>query len=210
MPQAIENKDNIRTKLIFSAMQLYAEKGLDAVSLRQIGAAAGAKNTGVIQYHFGDKFGVLDAINELIYQQLQLLWSQQSMQTITTVNELVNREVQDWATVAATPIWGEHAIILMSRLLLETDPRIRAIINRYYTPHTESVSQTLSQIYPDVPPLAIKMRTLLAISSIVHGTAEWPTVVHSPLGDLSIHEKKVFQDNLRGYVESGLKFELQP
>jgi AcrR family transcriptional regulator len=48
--------------LIWTAEQLFAEQGIDAVSLRQISVAAGLKMTGVVKYHFGDKAGLIRAI----------------------------------------------------------------------------------------------------------------------------------------------------
>ena len=49
-------------RLIVVAERLYADHGLDAVSLRQIAEAAGQKNHAVVQYHFGTKEELLKAI----------------------------------------------------------------------------------------------------------------------------------------------------
>src|SRR3954452_21436671 len=49
-------------RIIVVAEQLYADHGLDAVSLRQIAEAAGQKNHAVVQYHFGTKEQLLRAI----------------------------------------------------------------------------------------------------------------------------------------------------
>jgi AcrR family transcriptional regulator len=51
-----------RRLLVRTAEQLFAESGIDAVSLRQIGAAAGTRNSGAVAYHFGDKEGLIRAI----------------------------------------------------------------------------------------------------------------------------------------------------
>jgi len=50
--------------LLDAAERLFARFGLDGASLRQIGAAAGSANNFVVQYHFGDKAGLLRAIFE--------------------------------------------------------------------------------------------------------------------------------------------------
>jgi AcrR family transcriptional regulator len=50
--------------IIQSAERLIAERGLDAVSLREINSAAGATNASAIQYHFGDRAGLIRAILE--------------------------------------------------------------------------------------------------------------------------------------------------
>ncbi|CAA9215480.1 MAG: hypothetical protein AVDCRST_MAG50-186 [uncultured Acidimicrobiales bacterium] len=51
-----------RTRLITAAEELFAERGIDAVSLREINRASGARNAVAVQYHFEDRAGVIRAI----------------------------------------------------------------------------------------------------------------------------------------------------
>lgn len=51
-----------KARLIAAAERLFAEHGVDAVSLREIGREAGARNVIAVQYHFADRDGVLRAI----------------------------------------------------------------------------------------------------------------------------------------------------
>lgn len=51
-----------REKILATAARLMAERGPDAVSLREITRAAGQRNTGALQYHFGDREGLLRAL----------------------------------------------------------------------------------------------------------------------------------------------------
>lgn len=51
-----------RDLLIETALTLYGERSIDAVSLREITAAAGQKNPNALQYHFRDRDGLLQAI----------------------------------------------------------------------------------------------------------------------------------------------------
>ena len=53
-----------RRTLIETAERMYAERGINGVSLRQIGAAAGQLNTGAARYHFGSKVGLINAVFE--------------------------------------------------------------------------------------------------------------------------------------------------
>lgn len=46
------------------AERLFSERGLDAVSLREISAGAGSGNSTAVQYHFGDAAGLIRAILE--------------------------------------------------------------------------------------------------------------------------------------------------
>ncbi|MCJ2178031.1 TetR/AcrR family transcriptional regulator [Novosphingobium album (ex Hu et al. 2023)] len=60
--RADPRRDATCLAIIEAAESLFAEQGIDMVSLRQIGAAAGAKNTAVVAYHFGDKEALIEAI----------------------------------------------------------------------------------------------------------------------------------------------------
>lgn len=53
---------SVRARLLSAAEVLYAERGIDGVSLREINALAGARNASALQYHFGGRAGLLRAI----------------------------------------------------------------------------------------------------------------------------------------------------
>ncbi len=52
-----------REKILNAAERLFAERGLD-VSLREIATEAGQRNHSAVQYHFGDRNGLVDALYE--------------------------------------------------------------------------------------------------------------------------------------------------
>lgn len=54
--------DDTRSRLIDAAERLFAERGIDGVSLREITRESGARNAIALQYHFEDRDGVLRAI----------------------------------------------------------------------------------------------------------------------------------------------------
>jgi AcrR family transcriptional regulator len=49
-------------RLLDAAEQLFAERGIEAVSLREISRASGARNAVAAQYHFDDRAGLVRAI----------------------------------------------------------------------------------------------------------------------------------------------------
>lgn len=51
-----------RTKLLDAALRLWAVNSIAATSLREIQLEAGQRNSAALQYHFGDKEGVLRAL----------------------------------------------------------------------------------------------------------------------------------------------------
>ncbi len=53
-----------RRQLILAAERLFADRGIEGVSLREINLAAGQRNTSAAHYHFGSKEALVDAIFE--------------------------------------------------------------------------------------------------------------------------------------------------
>lgn len=56
--------DAARAALVEAAERLFAQQGIEAVSLRDVSAAAGQKNHNAAQYHFGDRLGLVAAVYE--------------------------------------------------------------------------------------------------------------------------------------------------
>ena len=62
-----------RERFIEAAQRLFAERSIDSVSLNEITVAAGQKNRNALQYHFGNREGLLQAIiNQHAPRVLQL------------------------------------------------------------------------------------------------------------------------------------------
>ena len=59
-----------RQKLVDAARDLFAEHGIEGVSLREITRAAGQGNTSALQYHFGNREALLRAVLEPHQQQV--------------------------------------------------------------------------------------------------------------------------------------------
>jgi AcrR family transcriptional regulator len=51
-----------RARIIRAAEQLFAARGIDGVSLREINREARQNNTGAVQYHFGDRDGLVRGV----------------------------------------------------------------------------------------------------------------------------------------------------
>ena len=75
-PQGIESKPASRTssvtriRIMEVAERHFAQYGIDGASLRQISADAEQRNVNSVQYHFGDRIGLLDELFK--YREAQL------------------------------------------------------------------------------------------------------------------------------------------
>jgi AcrR family transcriptional regulator len=66
------NPESTRQQLIAAAQTLFAERTIDAVSLREINTAAGQRNSSALQYHFGDRAGLLRAVLSPHHRDVEL------------------------------------------------------------------------------------------------------------------------------------------
>jgi AcrR family transcriptional regulator len=61
-----------RERLIEAAERLFAEQGVNGVSLREIVRESGARNVTALQYHFGDRRGLLRAVLERHHRDVEI------------------------------------------------------------------------------------------------------------------------------------------
>jgi AcrR family transcriptional regulator len=64
IPVTRSTGDDTRTRIMRAAEGLFAARGIEGVSLREINRAAGQSNTGAVQYHFGDREGLVHGVIE--------------------------------------------------------------------------------------------------------------------------------------------------
>jgi AcrR family transcriptional regulator len=112
-------------QLVVVAERLFSERGVEAVSLREVGKAASSRNTAAAQYHFGGKEGLIRAIVDrrapaLNTRRLQLL------DELTEAAELRGDPptVAELVRVLALPLIeestrGSHYVGFLSRLAME-------------------------------------------------------------------------------------------
>ena len=53
-----------------TAMAMFSEDGIDAVTLRSINTSAGCSNTGAVHYHFCNKDGLIQAIIDFLQKKI--------------------------------------------------------------------------------------------------------------------------------------------
>ncbi len=126
-PAASNRADETRDLLIRTAIRLFAAKGVNGVSLRAVGEAAGQKNTSAVHYHFGDRDRLLmEAVDRILVALAE------PVEGVTAAQIGIDAEFRKrsgaHAVLAAIflplmtlplrhPDWGWDAIKLLSRVM---------------------------------------------------------------------------------------------
>jgi AcrR family transcriptional regulator len=109
-------------QLLLAAERLLAEKGLGAVSTREIAREAGQKNHSAISYHFGSMASLIDAILDYRMQSLNdrravLLAAAIAPGGEPAFRDLVEVMVKPFAEELLLPLEENHYISLLSQLI---------------------------------------------------------------------------------------------
>ena len=92
-----------REALIEAARALFAERGIEGVSIRELGRAAAQRNNNAVQYHFGDRealvFAVLGPHNERVGARRAALLDELEIEATPSIRSLAGALVRPSAAM---------------------------------------------------------------------------------------------------------------
>jgi len=162
--------------MIAVAELLFAERGIDSVSMVEIGLAAGQRNRSAVQYHFGDRRGILDAIrlkhsSAIENRRIQMLDKLEASQE-STLRDFVEALVSPLAEELQNPDGGAAYVRLAASLIghrefspLAPDQRAQKTAARLY--------DNIARASRALPNISIDERMLLVAGMVFHGLADW-------------------------------------
>jgi AcrR family transcriptional regulator len=163
-----------RAQIVAVAERLFAERGVGAVSNRQISEAAGQGNNTAVGYHFGTKADLLRAI---IHEHAASI---EEIRGRLLVGCEGSTDLRDWVGCMVCPI-TEHLAGLgtpswYGRLAaqLMTDPALRPLIidDVLAAPTVRKTLAGLNRCLPDLPARVRAERNDLARTLLLHACAE--------------------------------------
>jgi AcrR family transcriptional regulator len=92
-----------KEQIVLAAERLFAERGYEGVSLREIGAAAGSGNNSAVQYHFGSKEQLVVAIFE---NRLNYIDDRRAV----LIAQLEPRDIRSWVECYVLPLLEQGEI----------------------------------------------------------------------------------------------------
>jgi len=162
-----------RERVLEVAERLFAERGFDAVSIRDIIAAAGA-NLGAINYHFGTKDRLIEAVFErrLVPSIQERLRALEAVEAITgdrppkleAVLEAVFRPVVQEAmdTKRGGATFGK----LMARCLVDPHPVMETVMHRHFAAVVKRFDSALLRAMPRLTPEDVFWRMHLLMGGL--------------------------------------------
>ena len=195
-------RPSAREKLLDCAERLFAEHGLEGVSLRAINAEAGL-SPAALHYHFGTQRAVVEALLErrmpaLMERRRQLLDALEARHAPPTSREVLNALIQPLAALLAEggeP--GRRYLRLIHRLQADRDLDPGFVIERW-PGGVDRLVPLLRQVQPSLPLPLIEFRLGHAIDVMLRSLAHGPALSG---GGLEAHVTALL-DFLTGALEA--------
>lgn len=201
------DKQDTRGRILDEAEALFAEKGVAAVSLRAINAAAGV-SPGILHYHFGNRDTLLEAI---INRRMEALMSARqtiieplvSGETPLTTRAIAGALVQPLANFAAeAPDQAKPYIRLLARLYSDRAPILDHTSRRYSSYGIQHLPRLLVSLYPAMSLATAELRIGYANHLLMQAATEW----FEPPRNWQLHRqgKLADSDSLIVFIAAGL------
>jgi AcrR family transcriptional regulator len=191
-----------KEQIVLTAERLFAERGLEGVSFRQISAAVGNGNHSVVQYHFGSKEQLVQAIFEY---RLSHLNDRRQMLTAFGLAQDLRSAVESYIL----PILeqgeqiGSHYLSFVAMLQQHADPQIFENTPEGLKESTRASREQIGLRLTGIPEPLRSHRISEAIAFSVHTSARREQALAAGLTVLpfAVHVTDLI-DGLVGFLEA--------
>ena len=165
-----------RARLLDAAEALFAERGVDAVSLREINAAAGQRNASGLQYHFGGRAGLLSAVidrhmatvDRARHERLDEL---ETLDPPAPVRAVMAALVEPLAERLADPS-GRRYLQILGQLAALPESAVLATPPDRFNPSIARATRLLDDHGPNLPTAIARARNSLVTSFLLRALAD--------------------------------------
>lgn len=166
-----------RDRIIDTAERLFAARGSQAVSLREINTAAGVSQ-GVLHYQFGGRDGLIEA---LLDRRLPAITEHRSTLLATVKNSGAAPTYRQVIEVLVLPLAhlsltegkaGQRFLRLLDNLSRERNRTFQRVSHRYFSQVSLEFDELTRQVFPDRSPDEIRYRQLTLAYSMYIAAAE--------------------------------------
>lgn len=193
--------------LLETAERLFAEKGVDHVSLRQIVLASEQKNLAALHYHFGSRAHLVtellrvrrEHVNTLRHRYLDAL---EARETPSTLREVVSASIHALADTIAQEPWGPRYVSVLAQVT--SSPQLRADgVTMTAISGVTRVHGLIARAMPGLTQDTLQRRLAWFTQSIVYSLAHWCRT-HARLDDAHY---RAYVEDLVDFCVGGLQAE---
>lgn len=209
--QLIDIKADIRDRLLHVAIRLFAEKGIDAVSMRAINTAAGSKNKSAVHYHFGNKLGIVEAIFDMLSQDISPEFSglmdrveERAEKGGISIAEILLAFYLPFFVINSTKSYGTYTIKFFAKMMLDATPEYQRLFNSHFQNHMDRIYQLMKEKLPNKSDQHLRFQLMHGLMAMITGMANIDLMENTPLGDIRFKNDLHMALSYVDYVTGGL------
>ena len=191
-------------RILEAAERLIADHGVGNVSVRDITSASGV-NTAAVNYHFGTKDGLIEAI---VQRHAEVFGARRSAllhavpSSGMTLRDVVRALVLSTAEFAADDEHGGR-LFLLCKHRMRSDPAALVLLEKYFEPYTTDFLRSLEAVTPHLPEKVRVLRFALARDAVdlAFSTDAYPTFMERMSGGTATHAD--YTELVIDFVEAG-------
>jgi AcrR family transcriptional regulator len=195
METSLSASEHAKRKLLLAAIHLFAEHGVDSVSLRMINREAGHRNNSALHYHFGSKLGLIEALAEFIQDHFDAVREPQlaalearARKGDITLREAMEVYVHPYVEIIESYDWGYSAVRTIARMEFDGDEEVNRLLSHSAGKSVKRFARLKRPLLPELTPKQFKMRHNFVVNSTIQGFADYRNLHMSYLGDLSVRK----------------------
>ncbi|WP_431777769.1 TetR/AcrR family transcriptional regulator [Ottowia caeni] len=211
--------EDTRTRILAVATKAFAEMGIENVSMRELTKLAGA-NVAAINYHFGSKEGLAEAIFEEMAPRLnnmRLRELEEVLQEAAAQSKRpsVSAIVDSFTRPYLDPAFSQEGRLLAQLVLkhrLSPSPMTQRIISRHFDPMARQYMRAFALACPDVDPDKFAWRYMFMTGAVVLAATDQNKgnrITALSEGRLDATQPDALAKELREFVEGGLRFDFE-
>ncbi len=196
--------------LLKTAERLYALEGVDRVSTRNIAREAGQKNHSALQYHFGGRDQLIDAIlsyrmTPLNTRRQEMLREYQAKDQPSTVRDLVELFLRPFAEELLKPPADSYYVSLIAQSCSRHQWDRVYSQGKASSSALEVLAELLVELLSPIPVDVIYDRIVYMAMQMVQVISEWD---HQRRQGIIILDQATLEKRISGlldYIEGGLR-----
>ena len=210
-PAPSSRSDATRAKLIAVAERLFANRGVQAVSLNEINKVAEQRHGSACQYHFGNKDGLIQAILDkhvpgIARQRDRLFDEMDAPGVVPAIEQVVSAFARPVAAKLLDPCGGKEFVRLNAQLIavhtlsMASDGPVP-----FAAPLTDRLNRMLNLALRErsIPPHVVSRRLIIASVMLFHGLADYSHVLEAS-GALNDANVQIFTADLETMMVAAL------
>ena len=174
----VQSMADTPTHMLDVAERLFAQKGIDGVSIREIVRESGQSNLSAAHYHFGSREALLAAllmrrlrtINELRNNRLDAL---EVAGLAGDVHAIVKATLLPLAEVVKATDWGPNYVRVVAQVILNSQSHVLSLVDPDAVSGLVRSNKMLRKVLRHLPPQVFRDRIWIVNNESAYSLARW-------------------------------------